>query len=305
MLMGGLLGSSYSKSLVRREEVLSSERGPLTVTVAIAVKNAVSSINRTLDSVLEQSYVHKTVLVVDGASSDGTLELIRRYSSSILETVTEPDAGVYDGMNKAVRLAHGDYTLFMNAGDEFNSRVSLEEAACAIASTMPDIAIGRYLYLDAGFTALVEPLTMEDRISLLKRRRVRAALSRPICHQATLTRTAFLRSMGGYDTNFRLLADQEFLFRSHDTGATFQYLDVVICRYRFGGLSSDAITSSAEFLELLSNRGYDSRLLRRTLSGGFHAKVKTAARSIIQSVPFLGRLLALRRVSSLRNTRKR
>jgi glycosyltransferase involved in cell wall biosynthesis len=91
---------------------------PVLSVITIVYNNA-RDIDRTLLSVLNQIYDGIEYIVVDGASNDGTLEIIKRYESRIAKLISEKDKGIYDAMNKGLALATGDYVIFMNSGDEF------------------------------------------------------------------------------------------------------------------------------------------------------------------------------------------
>ena len=89
--------------------------------------NAAATIERTLRSVTGQSWTDKEYIIIDGASKDSTMEIIDRYRGKVDILVSEPDKGLYDAMNKGLRLATGDYVLFMNAGDRFHEDTTLEQ----------------------------------------------------------------------------------------------------------------------------------------------------------------------------------
>lgn len=89
------------------------------VTVITVCYNAVSLIEKTICSVLAQQYEHIEYIVVDGGSTDGTIEIIRKYEAHISHWITEQDEGIYDAMNKGVTMATGEWCIFLNAGDTF------------------------------------------------------------------------------------------------------------------------------------------------------------------------------------------
>ena len=104
--------------------------------------NAEATLERTLQSVAQQTYPHVEHLIIDGASKDKTLEIARRYPHAIVHS--EPDKGLYDAMNKGIRLATGNYLCFLNAGDTLHSKETLAHIAktCKaneITGTMPAI----------------------------------------------------------------------------------------------------------------------------------------------------------------------
>lgn len=88
------------------------------LTVITIVYNNVKDIERTMLSVLHQTYTNIEYIIIDGASNDGTLEVINNYRSQLAKVLSEKDKGIYDAMNKGLALANGDYVLFMNSGDE-------------------------------------------------------------------------------------------------------------------------------------------------------------------------------------------
>src|SRR5690606_38456206 len=89
--------------------------------VITVVYNHVRDIERTLLSVLGQTYPNIEYIIVDGASTDGTLDILKNYESRFAKLISERDQGIYDAMNKGLHHATGDYVLFMNAGDEIYS----------------------------------------------------------------------------------------------------------------------------------------------------------------------------------------
>lgn len=97
------------------------------LSVITVVYNNVSAIERTIRSVLEQSYQNIEYIIIDGASTDGTLELIKKYQERIAVLRSEKDRGIYDAMNKGLALATGDYVLFMNSGDEIYEKSTVKK----------------------------------------------------------------------------------------------------------------------------------------------------------------------------------
>ena len=99
------------------------------VSVITVCYNAVSAIQRTILSVLSQTYENIEYIIIDGKSTDGTLAIIKKYESRIAFWLSEPDNGIYDAMNKAIDKATGEWVLFMNADDEFVDNKVVERFA--------------------------------------------------------------------------------------------------------------------------------------------------------------------------------
>jgi glycosyltransferase involved in cell wall biosynthesis len=96
------------------------------ISIITVCYNAEKQLKKTIDSVINQTYKNIEFIIIDGASSDNSLELLKTYSSSINFWVSEPDHGIYDAMNKGLSVATGDYVQFLNAGDYFCDETSLE-----------------------------------------------------------------------------------------------------------------------------------------------------------------------------------
>ena len=165
-------------------------------------------------------------IVVDGGSSDGTVAFLRR-EKRIARYVSEPDRGVYDAMNKGLRLCRGDFVIFMNAGDEFFNPRVLERAA-AVLRAHPDC---RFLFGDAclvgedghcRFREYDAPVTMQN-----------------ICHQGIFYDRQLFAELGMYDERYRVVADYDFNLRAiAGSGVVPYHFSYPVCRFYEGGLSS-------------------------------------------------------------------
>ena len=189
------------------------------ITVVTVCRNSAASIERTLQSVLAQDYADFEYVVIDGASTDGTLEILHRHAGRIAALVSEPDRGVYDAMNKAVRLARGEYLLFMNAGDVFAASDVLSAVA---AQADADVLYGDFEYMG-------------------RPGRVSADMDRGVFnHQCVLYRRSLHATHGEYvDVQGLTAADYLFFMRLRASGrANFRKLDLVISRVDPDGMSS-------------------------------------------------------------------
>lgn len=192
----------------------STPRAPR-ITVATVVRDAVDDLPRCLESVARQGYPHLEHLVVDGASTDGTVALLRGAAGGRLRYLSEPDEGLYHAMNKTIGLATGDFVLFLGADDVL--RADLAEVA-------PRLRDGRTIYY--GDAWLVGARRAHDgpfgpaKLAL-----------RNICHQAIFYPRAALERHR-FDLRYRWLADWELNMRCFsDPGLRFEYLPVVVADY--------------------------------------------------------------------------
>ena len=180
-----------------------------TFSIITVTYNAGKVLEDTIQSVISQTYRNVEYIIVDGNSKDNTQEIIGKYSKHISKMVSEPDKGLYDAMNKGIRMATGDYLCFLNAGDKFHEKETLQQ----IAETLKDKDLPDVIY---GETAIVD----EDGNFLHMRR-----LSTPerlnwksfkqgmlVCHQAFLAKRE-LALKYPYDMQYRFSADFDWCIR--------------------------------------------------------------------------------------------
>lgn len=190
--------------------------------------NAASVLQRTIDSVAEQDYPHIEYILVDGASNDRTLELIKNAGDIVTRWITEPDKGIYDAMNKGLALATGDYVLFLNAGDELADGHVLSEI---FSLPEADAYYGHAMLtdLDGQALGLREPLPP----STLTWRSLQWGMS--VCHQAFIIRR---EKAVQYDLQYRICADIDWMIRSLQQCENTLNTSGVICRFLIDGVSS-------------------------------------------------------------------
>lgn len=207
--------AARSGGLRARGYVKRSLPGLPLISIVTVVRNAAASLERTITSVLSQSYDNVEYVIVDGNSTDGTVEIIAGYDHCIDLWISEPDRGLYDAMNKGARLASGDWVLFLNADDELLD--SLREIAAAMKEPRTiyygDVkwGIGGRIY-DGAFT----PLKL---------------MFKNICHQSIFyARRVFERYQ--YDLDYPVLADYHLNIRCfNDPDLRFQYLPVLVAAF--------------------------------------------------------------------------
>ena len=194
--------------------------------------NAASVIAPTLQSILEQSYDNYEFLLIDGGSSDNTVELVRNSGIKIATLVSERDKGLYDAMNKGIARATGDYLCFLNAGDSFHSGDTLEKMAAVAAEKeeLPDILYG-------------ETAEVDDNRRFVRMRRLQAPEKLDwrsfrhgmlVCHQAFFARRD---KAPMYDLNYRLSADVDWCIRVMKDSKDIVNTHIIVVDYLQNGLS--------------------------------------------------------------------
>ena len=170
-------------------------------------RNAADTIAPTVASVDAQTCRLYEHIVVDGASTDGTLEWLDRHPSALRRVLSEPDKGIYDAMNKGLAMAQGDYVLFLNAGDALHAPDTLQLYADAIMDNdYPGIVYGQTDIVDAG-RRRIAPRHLQAPASLTL---ASFAEGMVVCHQAFV---ALRRITDSYDTRWRFSADFEWCIR--------------------------------------------------------------------------------------------
>lgn len=197
------------------------------LTVITVVYNNVKHIKRTLLSVINQTYKNIEYIVVDGASTDGTLEIINQYSNKITTIISEKDDGIYYAMNKGLALAKGDFVLFMNSGDEIYDLTTVEK-----------IFLLPYANIYYG-----ETLMINDDLNIIGQRRHKSPkkltidsfkYGMSVSHQAILIKTQLTQP---YNTHFKLSADIDWILNALKKAKTVTNTNMYLAKYLVGGMS--------------------------------------------------------------------
>ncbi|CAN5287045.1 glycosyltransferase family 2 protein [soil metagenome] len=198
------------------------------LSVITIVYNNVRDIERTMLSVLNQTYPNMEYIIVDGASNDGTLQIIKRYESRIAKLISEKDKGIYDAMNKGLASATGDYVIFMNSGDEFYANDTV--ARVFESADDADIYYG-------------ETEMINDAGESLGRRRHKAPArftwrsfkyGMSVSHQAIYIRRSLTAP---YDSRYQLSADIDWIIRAAQKAKKIVNVNLYVAKYLVGGMS--------------------------------------------------------------------
>ena len=198
------------------------------LTVITIVYNNVRDIERTMLSVLNQTYKNLEYIIIDGKSTDGTLQVIQKYQNQLALLVSEADQGIYDAMNKGLVLATGDYVLFMNSGDEIYSPETVERVFASEPGA--DIYYG-------------ETEMYNQQWESLGRRRHKAPerlswrsfqLGMSVSHQAIYIRRALT---GPFDTRYQLSSDIDWIIKAAKKATKIVNTRQYVAKYMVGGMS--------------------------------------------------------------------
>lgn len=169
--------------------------------------NAEATLEDTIQSVISQTYHHLEYIIVDGASKDRTMDIVNRYRERISVVVSEPDKGLYDAMNKGIRLATGDYLCFLNAGDSFHEDDTLQQMVHSIHGTrLPDVLYGETELVDhEGHFLRMRRLQAPEHLTWKSFRQ-----GMLVCHQAFFARRDLVMP---YDLRYRFSADFDWCIK--------------------------------------------------------------------------------------------
>ena len=180
-----------------------------TFSIITVTYNAGKVLEDTIQSVISQTHRNVEYIIVDGASKDNTQEIIGKYSKHISKMVSEPDKGLYDAMNKGIGMATGDYLCFLNAGDKFYEKETLQKIAETLKDKeLPDVIYGETAIVDEGGNFLhMRRLSTPERLNWKSFKQ-----GMLVCHQAFLAKRE-LAFKHPYDMQYRFSADFDWCIR--------------------------------------------------------------------------------------------
>lgn len=200
------------------------------ITIITVTKNDAKALLRTIQSVNSHKWPGLEYVVIDGGSSDGTLEIIKQHEVCIDLWISEQDSGIYDAMNKGIVRSSGDYILFLNAGDELVANLDMLSSILAEGYSMV-YGKANMLHND-GTLSYVKGKPLKSINKLIR--------GTPLCHQAILYRR---NSIGVYDTRYKIIADRVLTYELVKRGGlrTTKFVDIPIANYYEGGFSRQNI----------------------------------------------------------------
>jgi glycosyltransferase involved in cell wall biosynthesis len=211
----------------------SQQNQPL-ITIITVTYNAADSLEVTIQSVLNQTYHNLEYIIIDGGSTDSTIDIIKKYETHIAYWCSEPDKGIYDAMNKGIALSEGALIGLINAGDTYlpNALFSITEKY--ISSDKLFIYYGDIYrwYTDANIKIKVNSSFEELKYSM------------SICHQAMfITKYTYL-THGLYNLNYKYVSDYAYILSLLQANANFIYVDSIIACYQTGGVTDEKMLES-------------------------------------------------------------
>lgn len=212
--------------------------------------NAEATLEDTIQSVISQTYHHVEYIIVDGASKDRTMDIVNRYRDRIAVVVSEPDKGLYDAMNKGIRLATGDYLCFLNAGDSFHEDDTLQQMVHSIHTLqLPDVLYGETELVDhEGHFLRMRRLQAPEHLTWKSFRQ-----GMLVCHQAFFPRRDLVMP---YDLRYRFSADFDWCIKIMKKSKVLHNTHLTLIDYLAEGMTTRNHQASLKERFLIMARHY-------------------------------------------------
>jgi glycosyltransferase involved in cell wall biosynthesis len=197
------------------------------ITIITISFNSEHHLEQTIQSVISQTYSNIEFIIIDGASTDGTLGIIKKYQSHIDYWISEPDNGIADAMNKGLKAATGDYILFLHS-DDYLVDENILEAAVQHIDQEHDIFLFDIYFSDNGVKTLTRPRGLNWWMNF----------KTGVLHQSTICSKDLFDKIGEFDITYKITMDYDFFLRAYLSGNKSKYVDKPLAVMRKSGLSA-------------------------------------------------------------------
>jgi glycosyltransferase involved in cell wall biosynthesis len=222
------------------------------ISIIVAVKNGCKVMEKCLKKAIKQTYPHKEIIIIDGGSTDGTLQIIRNYQHAIAYWESNPDRGIYHAWNKALGYARGDWICFLGADDYFWNKKILENLAPDLIRASQSgikVVYGRMARVsDSG-------RTLKEIGKPWKKIRWQMRHGMPLPHPGLMHHRSLFETHGNFDETFRIAGDYEFLLRELKNGSAL-FVDLLSIGNQIGGIADvNSPLTSREVLRARKKNG--------------------------------------------------
>ncbi len=210
-----------------------NQQKPL-VSIITVVFNGEKDLEETILSVISQSYQNLEYIIIDGKSSDRTLDVIYKYNNQVDYWISEPDEGIYDAMNKGIMAATGEIIGLINCGDTYTHN-AVEE----VVKVYQSVADNQYLVITGAMYRFDPEKNIKFKI-VKDREKLQKSINKtmPINHPATFVTKAIYTKLGAFDSQYRICGDYDLIFRMyHSSLVNFVFIDRELAYMKLGGIS--------------------------------------------------------------------
>ena len=195
------------------------------ISIITVVYNNKLHIENTILSVLNQTYKNIEYIIIDGGSTDGTLEIIKKHAKKLDCIISERDKGIYDAMNKGVLKATGDWIYFLNSGDTFYTNKTLHNIFSSQSLYKADLIYGNH---ESNYGYFKRIHTPKELINLWK--------GMIFSHQGMFVKTKLMK-VSPFNLSYKISADYNFIYNLYKQNKKFKYINIIIATLEAGGLS--------------------------------------------------------------------
>ncbi|WP_342071501.1 glycosyltransferase family 2 protein [Yoonia algicola] len=224
------------------------------LSIIIATYNCSTTLEKCLDSIFMQTYPHIEVVIADGASTDGTLEILKRYADKLSGWISEPDSGLYDALNKALERTTGEWIYVMGADDTFYGPGSVDQAMQKLASVPQNamIAYGAINYIRTNGRRHLWGPNWD-----IAKKHIRSKMAIP--HQGVFHARSLFEHFGGFDTKLQIAGDYKIIIQSLSIAEPVFLENLCVANHHEGGKSTlreNRIKSLLEVRQIQQEHGY-------------------------------------------------
>ncbi len=247
---------------IKRSSVFADNDIPL-LSIVTEVMNGADHIQQTMDSVISQDYDNVEYIVVDGGSTDGTLDIIEANRDKISQVISEPDKGIYDAINKGIKYAHGDIVGIIASNDWYSENIFGN-------------IIGEYKKNPHAIIYGISKIYMDEKFCGIEGHPVEWLRNGMLPHSTIFVPREVYLKHGTFDISYRIAADYDAMIRYWKANVPFSFCDRVLANVRVGGISSSPL-SAIEQEAVMRKHGFMAEehetLSRRLLKKAFNSSV--------------------------------
>ena len=199
------------------------------ISIITITLNAKRCLEQTIASVVNQTYSNREYIIVDGGSTDGTLDIIKKYESEIDNWISEPDNGIADAMNKGIDLATGDYILFLHSDDYLINSSVLDRASEYLGDRF-----------DIFFFQVLHDINGQNQVSSNRSLGWLTNFKMGSCHQGQLCSRKLFQRIGKFDTSFKIDMDYDLILRAYRAGASCNSVNMPLAVMRLNTSEIDS-----------------------------------------------------------------
>lgn len=226
------------------------------VSIITVVYNGVEVLEKTICSVIEQNKVDIEYIIIDGGSTDGTIDIIKKYENEISYWKSEKDDGIYDAMNKGIEQASGDIIAFINSGDWYE-KDSLQKISLWFENSNADILI-------CGVNMTRKGKFVVKRIPKLNEVKEKVVFGMPCCHQGIFAKKKWLKGEHNFNTKYKIAADYDWLLGCYYEGSKIECYDIIVANYDMEGVSAQKRRKTIEELQSIAIKRLESSSAPKT-----------------------------------------